>query len=81
MTGLDFAILRVFLKASFRSHGAARVEVAAVRGVQGAGNVAFQDDSLAVPGFIGVRNWHSRHQRAGIGVQGVQVDFGRILEK
>jgi len=75
MIGADFAVFRILLKASFRGNRAACVKVAALRRVQGAGNVTFQDNALAIAGFVRVRDRYRGHQRAGVRVERVQIDF------
>ena len=50
--------------------GAAGAEGTAGGGVQGAGNIAGQDDTLVGAGDLGIGHGHSGQQRLGVGVHG-----------
>src|SRR6516225_2415359 len=64
----DLAQGRRLTTATRKRVGAARVEMATLRGIDRARHVARQDHALAVPRPV-FRDWHGREQRLGIRVQ------------
>ena len=75
MPGLDLLEFRHGGGALFFRVGAAGAEGATGGSVQGAGNVAGEDDALILSGGLGVRQRNGRHEALGIGMQGVVVNF------
>lgn len=66
---------RRFLRAHPLGMGAARVEAAAWRWLDGGGDVAFEHDAVAL--VAGVRQRDRRNERSGVRMAGLVVDFVR----
>ena len=62
---------RLLLRAEIEGDGAARVEAAAGRRVQRAGDVALQDDAVAL--VRRVRDGDGRHQGLSIGMERISI--------
>src|SRR5439155_26997608 len=70
--GLDLAPLRLFVPAALHRLRTARVKAAAVGRLHWIWHLAPQDDPL--PPRRGVQRQRRRHERLGVGMQGLAVD-------
>ena len=78
VTRRHFLPLRHGMLADFRAVRAARVEFAALRRVDRAGNIAFQNPQLAV--LLHVRGRNRGHQRLGVRVQRMVKQLLRVRQ-
>ena len=73
MAGFHFLQFRTLCEAAFTGGAAAVLEPAPSRRIDGAGQFAFQTDTLFFFLDLGVRNGDGRQERLGIGVQRIAV--------